>query len=73
MKKKEDMEKESEYQSYLGKIVKILLTNNYSYTGKVLEVNENSLTILDKFEQKVTFHLNSIMIITEVNNNGSPP
>ncbi len=48
-----------------GKRVKLILTNQYKFSGIVLEVNEESLVLKDKFNENVTINLNSILLISE--------
>ena len=52
---------------YLGKTVKLILTNNYFYIGKILDVKPDSLLILDKTGKNVSIGLNSIMLLEESN------
>jgi len=54
--------------SYVGKRVKVELTNNFLYEGSVLNADSDSLTIRDKFGKIVSFSLKSILFIREVSN-----
>jgi hypothetical protein len=55
-----------ELSAYLGKRVKIDLTNSYFYEGIVLNVDEDSLELRDKNNHLVTLSINSILYIREV-------
>jgi len=57
---------ESEFLDYLGKVVRIMLFNGYSYSGKVIDISENNIKIIDKFSQEVTLSNKGIMSIMEV-------
>ena len=57
--------KSSEVEKYLNKKVKIILTNNFHFTGKVLEVSETTLFMKDKFDADVSLNLKDIMICSE--------
>ena len=56
--------------SYLGKIVYITLSNGFYYSGKCLDADENSITILDKNGSRVSLTKNMIVMIREVSSNG---
>lgn len=56
-------------ESGLGKRVRIILTNNFHYSGILLDCDKTSLTIRDKFSNKVTLTFQSIMLF-EVTTNG---
>lgn len=45
-----------------GKIIKLILTNNFHFTGRVLEDLEDSIKILDKNNSEVTIKKGSIML-----------
>lgn len=51
---------------YLSKKVRLTLSNNYNFTGVVLEVSDDYLTIRDKFGGIVTVKLADIFFIIEV-------
>jgi len=55
-----------ELDSYLNKRVKIELLNSFFFEGTVIKVNEDSIVIIDRRNQKVTIQNNSIMIVREV-------
>jgi len=52
--------------SYLGKIVHIERKNYYFYVGEVISADDNSITILDKYNDKVSISKDDINIIREV-------
>ena len=53
---------------YLGKRVQIILTNNFTYVGLVIEADSNSLVLIDKNNSKVSLSENYIQLIKEVSN-----
>lgn len=55
--------------NYLGKKVKTEISNSFRYQGEVISVDENSITLIDKFGNKVTLANSSIIFITEANEN----
>lgn len=57
-----------ELSKYVGKVVRIDLTNGFYYQGKVLSADTNSLEIRDKKGCLVTLSINSIAFIREVHN-----
>ena len=59
--------KPEEAIKFKNKHIKIVLTNNYRYSGKVLDVNEDSLILLDKFGSEIILRLGNLMIV-EVEN-----
>lgn len=60
--------KQTEAIKFLNKQVKIILNNNFHFTGEVVSFNEDSLEIVDKFNQDVSISLSEIMICSEVKN-----
>ena len=52
--------------SYIGFKVKITLTNNYYYIGKVVDADENTLDLIDMKNQRVSLRKESILTIQEV-------
>ena len=50
---------------YLNKKVQIILTNGFTYIGKCIDCDENSITIIDKNNSHVTFKEHSINLIKE--------
>lgn len=55
---------EAEAKKHIGKQVRILLSNNFHYSGKILDVSEDTLVLLDKFSQEVSLRLQDVMIFT---------
>lgn len=51
---------------YLNKRVLIILTNQFTYTGKVIEADRNSLVIIDKNNCRVSLSESYIQLIKEV-------
>lgn len=58
--------KEEEAKKTINKNVRILLSNNFSFSGKVLDVSEETLKLFDKFGNRVSIKLSDIMVLTEV-------
>jgi len=54
--------------TYLDKRVQIVLINKFTYIGLVIDTDENSLTLIDKTNSKVTLKENTIEFIKEVLN-----
>jgi hypothetical protein len=52
--------------AYIGLKVKIILTNNYYFIGKVLNADEDTIDILDMKSQKVSLRKDTILSIQEV-------
>jgi len=48
--------------------VKIVLSNGLRYTGKILEIDVESLTLLDKYNEEVTIRRGDISVCSEVQN-----
>ena len=46
----------------IGKILRLVLTNNFHYNGKCIDENERSLTIIDQKNCRVQIARDSIMI-----------
>jgi len=55
-----------ELNDYIGLIVKINTSNGYYYTGKVISADDNSITLIDKNNHRVTLRENDILNISEV-------
>jgi len=53
-----------------GERVQIILSNNYSYTGTILEDDAFFIVILDKFGKKVSLAKKEIQVIKGVGTNG---
>lgn len=52
--------------SYVGLKVNINLSNDFYYSGIVLSVDDNSITIRDLKDKIVTININSILTIKEI-------
>ena len=61
---------ESQARFYLGKKVYLVLTNQYKYSGEIIDVSSSALAIIDKFGCRVSISLNEIVVCTEVQNGG---
>ena len=57
-----------EAERYLGKKVRVILSNRFHFSGTVLEVSEDTLILLDKFNIEVSIKLLDIMVCSEVSN-----
>ncbi len=51
---------------WLDKQVNIILFNNFSYVGRVIDCDSNSITIIDKNNHRVQLRDNQIVTIKEV-------
>jgi hypothetical protein len=60
--------KQSEAEKYLNKKVRIILSNNFHFSGLVLNVFADTLILFDKFDTEVSIKLSDIMICSEVSN-----
>jgi len=58
--------KKTEAIKFLNKQVKIILKNRFHFTGEVVSLGEESLEIIDKFNQDVSINLEEIIICSEV-------
>jgi len=58
--------KKTEAEQYLDKRVKIILSNNFHFSGLVVTVLEDTLILFDKFDINVSIKLSDIMILSEV-------
>jgi len=58
--------KQEEASKFIGKKVRLILTNRYRYSGMVLDCNDQDLILKDKFQKKVFIKLASIMLFEEV-------
>jgi small nuclear ribonucleoprotein (snRNP)-like protein len=52
--------------NYIGLKVKIILTNNYYYIGKVTNADENSIDLIDLRSKNVSLSKTAILSIQEV-------
>lgn len=60
--------KKSQIICYQDKKIKLFLNNGNIFTGHIEQLEEDSLTIIDKFQEKVTISLDSISLIKEEKN-----
>ena len=51
---------------WLNKKVNIILVNNFSYIGIVIDCDQNSITLIDKNNHRVQLRDNQIVTIKEV-------
>ena len=51
---------------YIGLKVKIILTNNYYYVGKVITADDDSIDLIDLKNQKVSLKESAIFSIQEI-------
>lgn len=58
--------KQQEAQQYLNKKIRIILKNNFRFSGLVLEIGEDTLRLEDRFEGIISVSLSDIMLVTEV-------
>ena len=58
-----------EASELIGKTMRFVLSNNFHYTGRVLDEDEKSVTILDLKGVRVQISKYSIMIQEEMNDN----
>jgi len=54
--------------NYLNKRVHIILNNNFTFIGLVIDTDENSLTLIDKNNSHVSLKEEQIATIKELNN-----
>jgi len=59
--------KKEELSFYIGKKeIRIILKNNYKYTGKIIELMQDSLRFDDRFEGIVTIPYEEIRLVSEI-------
>lgn len=60
--------KKQEAQQYLDKKIRIILKNNFRFSGLVLvlEVGEDTLRLQDRFDGIISVSLEDIMLVTGV-------
>lgn len=59
--------KKEELSRYLNKRIKINLRDNTFFSGYIVELNEDSLTLRDKFTNFVTISYSDISFLLEQN------
>lgn len=52
----------------VGQRVRIILMGNFHYSGKILDEDENSIKILDKFGSEVTLAKSNIVVLEVISN-----
>jgi len=57
-----------EAEKYLNRKVKIILSNNFHFSGQVINVLEDTLILFDKFDTEVSIKLSEIMICSDISN-----
>ncbi len=57
--------KQKEAERFIGKKIRLILTNQYHFTGIVLDCNEETLSLKDKFGKNVSIKLSEIIIFEE--------
>lgn len=55
-------------ESLSGKNVRLILKNNFHYTGKIIEDLDISLKIIDKFGKEVIVSKDSIQVLEVITN-----
>jgi len=50
----------------IGKKIRLVLTNNFHYTGKVIDFDDKTITLIDRKNARVTITRHSILIQEEV-------
>jgi len=58
--------KQTEAETFIGKKIRLILTNNFHFSGMVLDCNDDTLTLKDKFNKNVSIKLSEIMIFSEI-------
>ena len=56
-----------ELNTYLNCQVQIVLDKGFTYIGKVISIDEDSLTIIDKYNSQITLKESSISFIKDLN------
>lgn len=59
-------------QTYKGKRVKLVLLSGHQFSGVVQTVEDDSLTMTDKFAELVRVYYNSISAVMNVSDNRVP-
>jgi len=57
-----------DFSTYLDKRVQIILSKGFTYIGLVVDVDDNSITIIDKNNSRVCLKEESIELVKEVSN-----
>ena len=59
---------QEDMKNYLGDLCKIFLKNNYVYTGKIIKVTDKSVSLIDKYNNKVVVALEEISSVRGAGN-----
>ena len=54
-----------EAESYRGRRIRLILSNNFHYSGEVVDISPTSLILIDKFGIRVSLSLSDIMVCSE--------
>lgn len=52
----------------VGMKVRIILTNDFHYSGTIMESSNSFIILKDKFNKVVTINRNSILVMEEIQN-----
>jgi len=55
----------SEAEEYRGRRIRLILSNNFHYSGEVIDITSTSLIITDKFGVRVSINLADIMVCSK--------
>ena len=58
--------KQKEVLNYINKKVRMILVNNFRYTGIVVSCDDKTLNLQDKYKKNIFIQLESIMLFEEV-------
>ena len=58
--------KQEDIKCYIGKKTQIFLNNKLVFNGDIIEINEDSIKIIDKFGSVVSIALSEILIIKTI-------
>ena len=60
--------KKEDILNLIGKKVRMILENDYRYSGKLINCDDDTLNLLDKFERNVFIKLKTIILFEEMKN-----
>lgn len=60
--------KQENLNQFLGKKVKIILKNGFFYSAEIERLDEESLSVVDKFGERHCFDISEVAAISEVRN-----
>ena len=58
--------KAEEVKKYVGKKVLLILKNNFKYTVTIPQFEEESFTVTDRYNNRITIECDMISLISEV-------